>query len=526
MNPAIIKEKIKQFLSKVFVWKIRETYYNMTVEEGISFKESLAICNLWLRGVPRELELFYSAQQVFDETSFWGASSSVEEIRKIHLPMPSILVNTLVDFTSNDLLEMKLDNEIYDELWKKISKDNDIEFNLNKFTKDVLVYGDGCFKIGFKSNLQDTPYITFVKAEDVEYLYEDNRLKETIFKKEFKVGNLKYYLLEFYGNGYIKYKLFNSQMIEVPLGVVDELKDLKDITFIDESGNIDYKMNLAIPFKIWDSDIYEGRGKSIYLNRVQEFDALDEIYSTWIDASRKGLAQRYIPSDLVPKDKNGLPVYKNDFRNTYIQLESNGLDESTGQVQLIQPVIDTNRFTTLYSQTLEQILEGLISPSTLGINSRTLDTAESQREREKTSLRTREAIIDALDKTLQKLVRATIRFECYESGVEYNDDYGITIAFNEYANPSFEAKIDALSKGAPNRQIISYEKIVNELYPNLSNEEKQIESDRLYIVNRGIDQKTTGQELVINEDGSKTLSGQTTENVEEHITEEDKESSL
>lgn len=533
MDAKLLKEKLKQFISNFFVWKIKDYSYNIEVEEGKSFKENLAENRLWARGVPRELETFYNMMSDLDRTSFWGASSTVEDIRKVHINLPEIILNTLCDLTAKDLLEISVDDEYYNKKWLEIEKDNDFKNSLDKITREVLIYGDGAFKIGFKPDIQDTPFISFERAENIEYVYEDGRIKDIIFKKKYKVGNLTYYLLEFYGNGYIKYKLVNENMVGVPLSSVPELKDLKDILFLKADGEIDRKIRLAIPYKVWDSTLYEGRGKSIFDDKKQAFDSLDEAWSTWIDAMRKGLTQRYIPTSLIPKDRYGNLLVKNDFRNNYIELDSGGLTFENGtspQVQCVQPQIDTNRYVAFYSSALDICLNGLLSPSTLGIDTKKLENAESQREKEKTSLRSREAIINGMNIAIKQVVEICLRFDCYQHGENYNSDYGINVVFNEYANPSFEAKVTVMAKACPNRQIISYEKVVNELYPNLSNEEKAEEANRLYIINRGIDQKTTDQELIIEDDNAKSVvNGDSREvemEAEAQVSQEDKTSSL
>ena len=481
-----VKDFLRRFLSNYIVFAERDYEYSVQIFEGKNFKENLAENKVWNRGVPRELEEFYINTFDIDRTSFWGASSRSEDIRKIHINMPNIIVKILTDITINDLNNIKINNTEYAETWKEIERDNKFIKNLSYLVKNVLVYGDGVVKISFKPDRQKTPFISFVKAEDVEYVYEEGRLKETLFKKTFKVLNTKYYLVEAYGYGYIRYQLFNESMVEFPLNTVPELENLKDIIFLKEDGTIDTNINLAIPFKIWDSDLFEGRGKSVYEDKKQAFDALDEIWSQWIDAIRKGRTQRYIPKSLIPKDKNGNLLMKNDFCNSFIELDGGAgynLEGSSDKVQVVEPAIQTDKYLESFAEAILLCLQGLMSPSTLGIDLKKLDNAEAQREKEKTTLYTRDNIIEALRGLIIEVIETSLRFDCYQKGVEYNDNYEISVIFGQYASPSFETMVSTMAIAAPGKQVISYEKIVPELYPELPEEEQLKEIERLHIQN-------------------------------------------
>ena len=58
---------------------------------------------------------------------------------------------------------------------------------------------------------------------------------------------------------------------------------------------------------------------------------------------------------------------------------------------------------------LDLCLQGIISPSTLGIDVKKLDNAEAQREKEKATLYTRNAIVEALQEELPEVISFCIR---------------------------------------------------------------------------------------------------------------------
>ena len=119
-----------------------------------------------------------------------------------------------------------------------------------------------------------------------------------------------------------------------------------------------------------------------------------------------------------------------------------------------------------------------MSPSTLGIDVKKLDNAEAQREKEKTTLYSRNNIVEQLQKVLPKLVTAT--FNAIDTlNKTAIKDIDIDVTFGEYANPSFESQVETVSK-AKQGGIMSIEASVDELYGDTKDDEwKQEEIARL-----------------------------------------------
>lgn len=107
-------------------------------------------------------------------------------------------------------------------------------------------------------------------------------------------------------------------------------------------------------------------------------------------------------------------------------------------------------------------MQGIISPSTLGIDVKKLDNAEAQREKEKATLYTRNAIVEAMQEQLPKLAAACINAYIMSLG-KAPEEVEVSIPFGEYANPSFESQVETVSK-AKQGGIMSIEASVEELY--------------------------------------------------------------
>ena len=133
-----------------------------------------------------------------------------------------------------------------------------------------------------------------------------------------------------------------------------------------------------------------------------------------------------------------------------------------------------------YYQFLDLCLQGIISPSTLGIDNKKLDNAEAQREKEKTTLYTRGIIIDTLTEFIPSVINTVLKSKAQMNNEStLPEDKDISTKFGEYANPSFEAQIETVSKGKTGG-VMSIEASVDELYGDSKTEEwKQQEVQRL-----------------------------------------------
>ena len=144
------------------------------------------------------------------------------------------------------------------------------------------------------------------------------------------------------------------------------------------------------------------------------------------------------------------------------------------------PTINYEGLLQTYVNTLDMCLQGILSPSTLGIDVKKLDNAEAQREKEKVTLYTRDKIIDVLNDVLPDLVKNVLAVYAalYDMAVENTE---AVVTFGEYANPSFEAQVETLGKAASSN-LMSTETQVDELWGDTKNEDwKKAEVERIKI---------------------------------------------
>lgn len=427
---------------------------------------------LWYRGDPVELEQFYKQAASLDSVSgvsatrFWAASSkNGAEIRKIHSGLPRMIADKLAGIVTEDMNEPNMEQAIKDR-WESVTKEYFDEL-LDIAVAATLSEGDGAFKICVDPTISDKPIIEFFAGNKVDFVYKRGILIEIIFYTDYWKQSKHFKLAEHYGKGYVRYKLVDDLNSEYPLDTLEETMELVDVAFEGD-------FMMAVPLKIYPSAKWGDRGESIFEGKGDMFDALDECVSTWMDAIRGGRVKQYIPDDLVPRNEDTGQMLKPDVFNPFYVKGTNLAEDSENKIEVIQGQIEYEGYLNTYITLLDCCLQGLISPSTLGIDVKKLDNAESQREKEKTTLYTRDKIIGSLAKVLPKLVEAVLKTEDTINGKMPPEVYESTFEWGQYANPSFEAIVETVGK-AKTYGIMSIERCVEELYGDTMTEEDKAE---------------------------------------------------
>lgn len=438
--------------------------YAVNIQEVADFELSAIRNRIWYRGDGNELEQMYQQNPDYaDKTKFWASKCSPGmEMRKIHTGLPSLMIRTLSSIIMTDMNDLEFNNEVHEELWGKIAVENKFRKQFEKSLKEVLYIGEGAYKITIDTEVSEYPLLEWYPGERIEYVRNRGRIKEIVFKTPYTVEREQYVLHEHYGYGYIKCKLYKGDT-EVKLNAIKATEGIEDISF-------DQSVILAVPLMVYENTKYEGRGGSIFDGKLDSFDALDEAWSQWMDALRAGRSKEYIPECLVPRDpETGQIMKPNAFDNRYIAAGSDMAEGAKNEISLQQPNIPHESYLATYCTALDLCLQGVISPSTLGIDVKKLDNAEAQREKEKTTLYTRNAIIEAIQETIPELVSICINTVNILNHKPI-EDVEVDVTFGEYANPSFESQVETIGKGKQ-QGIMSIEACVDELYGDTKDED-------------------------------------------------------
>ena len=452
--------------------------FAIQINETLDFEANAIRNRIWYRGDSNELEQLYGQDhaEYADRYKFWASICTPGmEMRKIHTGLPGLIVRILSAIVLADMNEFDFSgNDRQRLLWEEIAKDNKFQKKMEKALKEVLYIGDGAFKITIDTEASQYPILEWFPGERVEILLQRDRVREVIFKTPYKVRGKTYVLNERYGYGYITNELYlDNKMVE--LTSIADTASIKNYTF-------DKKTILAVPLAVYESPKYEGRGGSIFDGKLDSFDAFDEAWSQWMDALRAGRARTYIPESYIPRDPmNGRLMKPNPFDNRFIVGDSNMGENGKNEISTEQPVIPHDSYLASYCTALDLCLQGVISPSTLGIDVKKLDNAEAQREKEKATLYTRNAIVEALQEELPGLVSAALNAYNILTGKAI-EEVKVDIPFGEYANPSFESQVETLSKARPGVSTMSLEAQVEELWgDSRDNEWKKEEIARLKV---------------------------------------------
>ena len=430
--------------------------------------------SIWYRGEASELHQFYTQyDDMMGNVRFWQSeSSNMVDFRKIHSGLPGLIIDTLADITFSDVGEFEFNNDEAKEIWEEIEKELPKKFFKNAFKK-AMVLGDGAIRFVYHPNESKYPIAEFYPANRVDFVYRHGKINKIIFKIPYLIDDSEFTLHEIHTEYGYSYMLTNDVGKRVSVMDYPEFRGLKSFKKSEKGF-------MCVPVILGESSKYEGRGKSLFDGKDDSFDAFDEAYSQIIEASRDNRTKQYIPEQMIPKNpETGETLKSNPFDGRFIKVKGvTGTEGASPTIDVENPEMDYEGLMMAYTTTLDVCLQGLISPSTLGIDVKKLDNAEAQREKEKATLYTRSRIIEVAEKVIPQVV--AVALELYDLASERpKQKYEVNVQFGEYANPSFEATVETIGK-AKSYKIMSNERVVDELYGDTMDEdEKKKEIERL-----------------------------------------------
>lgn len=470
---------------------------SIVLNEVLTKEIANIIYRTWYKGDPKQLSQLYEQLDTTD-TMFWAAKSTKGlEIRKIHIGLPALIIDILVNIVTTDFNGIEITSQnttIHQDRWEEIAKENKFEKLLKKMLTDAGTVGDGAFKLSYDTEMSKLPIIEWYPSEQVDFVLKRGRIVEIVFHTIYTENKKQYRFSEHYGYGYIKYKLYNSNGKEIPLNSISQT------AWIDGIGiQFDKSYMWAVPVRFGESS-YEGRGKGLIEGKEGDFDSVDEAWSQWMDALRAGRTKQYIPECFVPTDPKTLQkMTPNPFDNRFIQVGNDIKENGNGnKIYTESAPIQHESYLATYVTALDLCLQGLISPSTLGIDMKKLDNADAQREKEKATLYTRQKFIEMLDNVLPELVKAVLNADSqFNNKGIITDDLSIDVNFGEYANPSFESVVETVGK-ARQYEVMSIEQSVEEMYGDSKDDEWKAKEVQRIKAEKGIialGEKSEGDDL-------------------------------
>ena len=212
-------------------------------------------------------------------------------------------------------------------------------------------------------------------------------------------------------------------------------------------------------------------GRSIFTGKIDLFDDLDQCLSQSANTVRRSTTIEYFDAMYLEKDENtGLPKMPHSFDRKYVSYKGartgEGLIQGTGPVTATQPKLDFAQYSTEATNILLQIIAGIMSPATLGIDIAKKDNAEAQREKEKVTIFTRNTVMAEEGKTIKTIANDLLcADELMHKGNITNHNYDVYVQYDEFADASFEKKLETVLMGW-REGMISDRMAVDYLYGN------------------------------------------------------------
>jgi len=425
---------------------------------------------VWYSGIEQDIAYFYlkeapkfvrSSQPSESLNYFWNGTNA--DIRKIHSGFPQLISEKMVDLLIGNGYEIKVEGG--DEA--SLQEDLDAILDDNKFKSMLLAKsieteswsGGVAWKISWNPDISEYPIIEAWQPENYTNTIVCGRVMEDIFFTYYDKGNEKYRLSEIYGTdkegAYIDYKLENlafggtTEANEKPkwnLAPMSDLEQTKDLKRIEFKG-YEKRLSLYKANKLPNSEFrYSQIGESDYAGSYGAFDAIDEIMSTWIQEFRDGKLHRYFPEELIPKNKDGKTGTPDDFIRNHVLIADSPMENVEKQkIQYAQGDIRVEKHIESYKVWVTQVLNNSgLSPLTVGVTGlEAIDSsAESQQEREKVSIRTRNKKSELWAEFLQDYLKTVLEFYLMTKNLKENEDktysvtslpeFDILVTFNDY----------------------------------------------------------------------------------------------
>ena len=426
-------------------------------DEAIKISEIQAN-KIWFVGNGDELLNYYTNQQVkgFADNPiynrnkrnyFWSLSSQECDIKRVHSGVPNAIIATFTNIIGMPTIKENTGK------WIAIAEENDFENKLTQQARPLtLACGFGAWKPNIRKELSKHPLWEFYDAENVEYVYESGVLTGILFKSYYRDEKNKNYVLvetryKRNRNSYIDYNLFelkkNNDVNPVSLDVLQGLADVPRETMVFEGLD----EILAVPSKYFYDSQNPKYGKSIYAGKLDLFDFLDETISQASQTCRVSTPVEYYDTDALERGPNGLVGMPNLYNRQFVK--KCGVPDGDGNVNdaiiTTQPELNFDKYGGLALDIINWILVGVLSPSTMGFDVAKKDNADAQREKEKVTIFNRNNIITNESKMIKKIVTLSLLLNEYiETGNINIQDYEIEVKYNDFANPSFETRIQTL----------------------------------------------------------------------------------
>lgn len=415
----------------------------------------------WYIGDSTTLKEFY--QSTNNANSFWKKASA--KVKKVHSGLARAIVDILTIVTG--VPEIEAEDERLEEL---LVENNFLDYLKSEIRPRTLATGHGAFFINY---VDDMIVFEYIDARHCKITRIGGRILAVTKITHYE----KYTLEETRSLDKIEFRLFDKRGNQVSLvnqaetqKIYLEAKENNELLGDTVVKIIPVGMIPAVPLRYKSGGNY---GASIYTSKLDMFDTLDEVLSRIATNARKHSVNTYIQAHLIDTDMFGNKILPDEFANeiTVLKRDTNQVSGSADNgIVTEQANITYDGLLGVKEDIVKDILSGIVSPSSLGFEFQRTPNAEAQREREKSTLFTRDDIIDNEIGFLRKCCELMLRFSDYVENKSVGE-YEIKVDFADYAAPTFNERVNVLLP-LWQSNAISTEKFVRQLWANVLNEEE------------------------------------------------------
>lgn len=445
---------------------------------------------------------------------FWSRASKEQDIKRSTCGFARDIIDTIVslcctykvkhvDTNENKLSDEKLNADVvtqypFDplETLNDILEENDFSF----LYKDMqlpfyLVEGKGGYKITWNRALYGpNPVINYYTANNVRIHKRGNRVLGMTFLDYFKSPTTaeEYLVAETRAKDYGKDTYtFVTNVFKVSgesnLSLVTESDKINGLPILNstELRVTGMPFMFAVPCINQCDSQYGFVGRGLLEAKM---DLLDDLDKAWSQASN--LVTVMTPVEVfnleyAERDEQNRPKLPDMFFRKYVAIQgTSGFDangNSIPPVQMTQPQVTLQPLLEYIESIKRQIVGGILSPATMGLDIYRKDSGDAQREKEKLTVFTTNNIKKSNKRWLESLFNQALAAKEYllENNGTVHVDYGIRVEFDEFSNDSSETKLNTMSSAMANGAI-SPTMFVDKVYgDSISEEQKKAEIEWL-----------------------------------------------
>jgi len=329
----------------------------------------------------------------------------------------------------------------------------------------------------------DYPIIEIVEPEYIEVIKKRDFVVGYIFKQRKTVNDRQYEVHEIWekdGSVVITYQLWDVTDKPTQLKWYEESKILEAFGMSETDDIVtDFNSLKIIPvllktntgYNSWFLTSSYGEADTQGLDKLE--DTLTEILSSLATEIRKARVRVLIAEDLIPHNENGAPVGEYERALKDYEIIRGDLNDAKNLIQYVQGNINAEKYLEVSKQYIANAInKAKLHPITVGITGleSIVSSAESQVEREKTSIRTRELKLNGWREGFEHYFNVLLQVHDSMHGKEIGE-YDITIDFGEYVNPSPENVIATIA-AAISGQVMDIRTALKEYYGDDKSDEE------------------------------------------------------